>query len=126
MVNKVHAATDELEVWGDPDRQARRDLLYIDDLVDMVDKVLQRQTTPYEIFNCGAGRACSVTEIIQAICGVQNKSLKLVYNTDKPNIPTTTILNTSKAKVVLGWEPKTSFTYGVKKTVEWYKENHAS
>ncbi len=119
MVTKICAATDTLEIWGDG--KAKRDLLYIDDLVDMIDRVIKYQQTPYEIYNCGQGKAYSILEIIQAIQEVTNKKdLKLVYNNSKPNIPTITILDTSKAKNELGWEPKISFEDGVKKTVEWY------
>ena len=32
-------------------------------------------------------------------------------------------LDASKAKKLLGWEPKTSFNEGLKKTIEWQKEN---
>jgi nucleoside-diphosphate-sugar epimerase len=121
MVNKVVNAKDSIEVWGGPVNQAKRDLIYVDDVVNMVDLIIQKQETPYEIFNCGAGVAYSISEIIETISKIEGKNLKLVYNTSKPNIPTTTILNIDKAKKILGWEPNTSFIEGTKKTLEWYK-----
>ncbi len=123
MVNKVVNAKDSIEVWGDPVNQAKRDLIYVDDVVNMVDLAIQKQETPYEIFNCGAGKAYSISEIIAMITSIENKQLKLIYNTSKPNIPTVTILNCQKAKDMLGWGPLVSFKTGVRETLEWYKKN---
>jgi len=120
MVNKIVNAKDFIEVWGDSNNQAKRDLIYVDDVVRMVESVLINQKTPYEIFNCGQGIVYSVGEIIKLISIAANKDLKVIYNKDKPNIPTTTILNISKAHRVLGWVPITTLTDGIKKTLEWY------
>ena len=61
MITKVCAATDTLEIWGDG--KARRDLVYIDDLVDIIDRVIEYQKTSYELYNCGQGRAYSILEM---------------------------------------------------------------
>ena len=34
-----------------------------------------------------------------------------------------TYADTSKAKALIGYEPKTSFEDGIKEFIEWYKEN---
>ena len=51
------------------------------------------------------------------------KDLSIKFDVDKPDIPTTIILNCSKAKKLLGWEPKIYLDEGIEKTLEWYKEN---
>jgi nucleoside-diphosphate-sugar epimerase len=55
---------------------------------------------------------------------VNNKSLTLEYNTSKPNIPTTVILDCTKAEQMLEWKPTTSILEGMKKTSDWYKANY--
>jgi GDP-L-fucose synthase len=120
MIKKVTDATDKIEVWGDG--QARRDLVYIDDLVDFVDKCIQKQANQYELFNCGSGRAYSIREIISAVQKATDKpNLELVYDLSKPNIPTTVMLNCEKAERFIGWKPTTPFDVGITKTVEYYK-----
>jgi GDP-L-fucose synthase len=123
LVMKVVDATDSIEVWGDPVNQAKRDIIYVDDVVSLVDKIIEKQTTPFERFNCGQGKAYSVSDIVNLVQKAVGKNLKITYNTSKPNIPTTVILDCEKAKKLLGWEPKTSIEEGLKKTVEWYKQN---
>lgn len=122
FINKIINAKDTLEVWGDG--TAKRDIVYIDDLVDMVDKVIQNQTEKYELFNCGAGKAYSIKELANAIMSVNEKTLSLEYNSSKPNIPTVVILDCEKAENKLGWKPTTSIEEGMRKTSGWYKENY--
>jgi nucleoside-diphosphate-sugar epimerase len=107
-------------VWGDG--SAKRDILFIDDLVDMIEKIIDNQHTPYELFNCGAGKAYSIKELANAIMEVNQKELVLEYDTSKPNIPTVVILDCEKAHNMLGWYPLTSIEDGMRKTSEWYKE----
>ncbi len=116
MVKKVCDATDTLEVWGTG--VARRDLVYIDDLVNLVALCIEKQETPYELINCGAGQAYSVQEIIGILQEITGKNLTINYN-GKLDIPTTVIFNCDKAKK-LGWEPKVSLKDGLEKTVEYY------
>ncbi len=122
MVKKVCDATDTLEVWGTG--KARRDLLYVGDLVDLVDRCLEQQTTPYELINCGAGQAYSVETIIEILQRITGKSLTIKYN-GKLDIPTTVIFNCDKAKK-LGWEPKTSLEDGLRETVKYYEQKTAN
>lgn len=122
MVNKVANATDSLEIWGDG--KARRDLIYIDDLIKFVDNCIESQKSPYELFNCGAGKAFSIKEIIETIQFILKKNdLKFIYDETKPNIPTTVILNCEKAKNILNWTPEYTLEQGLKETVDWYLQN---
>jgi GDP-L-fucose synthase len=126
QIIKILKAKDKLEVWGDkdPKNQAWRDIIYVDDVVDMVDLVLKKQQTSFELYNCGQGEAFPVSEIVGKIQKAAGKEdLKITYNNSKPNIPTTVILDCKKAKKELGWVPKTSIEDGLSKTIEWYKEN---
>lgn len=122
FVNKIINSPERLDVWGDG--SAKRDILFIDDLVDMIDKVFKNQENKYELYNCGGGRAYSIKELADAIMLVNNKQLTMVYDETKPNIPTVVILNCEKAKDELGWEAKTSIEDGLRKTSEWYKEKY--
>jgi len=122
FINKIINSENTLEVWGTG--EAKRDIVYIDDLIDMVEKTIDKQDTKYELFNCGAGRAYSIAELADAIMAVNDKSLTLEYNTSKPNIPTTVILDCTKAEQRLGWKPTTNILQGMKKTSDWYKANY--
>lgn len=121
FVNKVINAEDTLEIWGQGN--ASRDIIYIDDLIDFIDKCIQNQDTKYELYNCGAGQAYPILQLAKCIMELNNKDLQFKFDLTKPDIPTTVILDCSKAKDQLGWSPKIDVTEGLRRTSEWYKEN---
>ena len=118
FINKVINADKVLDVWGDG--SAKRDVIYI------IEKIIDKQTAPYELLNCGAGKALSIKELADAIMSVNSKELTLKYDKTKPNISTVIMLDCDKAKDILGWSPKIGIEEGIKRTSEWYKKNYLS
>ena len=121
FINKITNSKDVLEIWGTG--KAARDVIYIDDLINFMDACIKKQESAYELFNCGAGEAFSILDLANTIMDVQNKDLGIRFDTTKPDIPTTVILNCDKALEKLGWKPEVSLREGLKKTYEWYREN---
>tara|TARA_R110000824_G_scaffold352908_2_gene540048 strand:- start:145 stop:1122 length:978 start_codon:yes stop_codon:yes gene_type:complete len=121
FINKVTAADNEFEIWGTG--KASRDVVYIDDLIEFIDKCIENQESKYELFNCGAGEAFSILELASTIMEVQGKELDVIFDTTKPDIPTTVILDCRKAELELGWSPKVPLREGLEKTCNWYKAN---
>ena len=120
MIRKV-LEQDAIQVIGAKDNEARRDILYIDDLINFIDLCIQKQTNNYELLNCGYEKAFSVTEIIDAIQNIAGTDKSIIYNDNKKNIATCTILDCSKARKLLNWYPKTSVQVGLRQTIEYYK-----
>ena len=120
FINKIINSSERLDVWGDG--LAKRDILFVDDLVDMIERVVDNQIKGYELYNCGAGEAYSIKDLADVIMNVNNKELIIEYDESKPNIPTVVVLDCEKAKKELGWQPITSIENGMRITSEWYKE----
>ena len=103
-----------LEMMGDGNQ--RRDFIYIDDVVEQM--VLMAHSRVHgEIFNCGSGRNTSINELLALICTVMDKNI-----TPKrlpPQFePRDTLADISKAKRLLGWEPKIGLEEGLRRTIE--------
>lgn len=122
FINKVANADKELEIWGTG--KAKRDVIYIRDLIEFIDCCIKNQENSYELFNCGAGDAYPILELARTIMGVQNKELEIHMDETKPDIPTTVILDCAKAQRLLGWKCKTKLVDGLRETCEWYINNH--
>jgi GDP-L-fucose synthase len=122
-VTKVETAPDggTITVWG-PGTEGR-DLLYVADLVDFMETVLQRQQTPFEVFNVGGGHAIQVRELVRKIVEHSGKDLKIEHDVTKPTVRTSLCLDCTKAKQQIGWQPKVSLDEGIRKTLQWYREN---
>jgi len=121
FVNKVINAQDTLEIWGRG--QASRDIIYIDDLIDFIEKCIDHQEGKYELYNCGAGEAYPILDLAKTIMKLNDKDLEFKFDLTKPDIPTTVILDCTKAKEQLGWSPQVDVTEGLRRTSEWYINN---
>lgn len=110
-----------VEVWGDG--KEKRDLLYIDDLIDFVEKTIANQKKNFEVFNCGSEDSVSINHIVKRIIYFMNPKCKINYNKSKPSIKTNLLIDCSKARKEIGWFPKTSLDDGIKKTISWWKKN---
>lgn len=122
-ITKVMTAKpgDTLSVWGTG--KEKRDLLYIDDLVDFVETAIAGQDYAYDIFNIGAGSAISINNLITKIINASGKNLSVVHDTSKPTIPVNIVLDITKAGKKFGWHPKITLDQGIAKTIRWYNEN---
>lgn len=114
--------TGVLPVWGDGTET--RDLLYIDDVVDFVERVVETpEPSPFEIYNVGRGQGYPVSEIVEKVIAGSGKDLRIEYDTAAPQIKMSVTIDCSKAKRVFGWEPKVSLEEGIRRTMEWYRKD---
>lgn len=120
-VTKVMTAKDTITVWGSGEEA--RDLLFIDDLTDFVRKSVEVQEQPFELFNCGAGLAVKIKDLVKLIIAESGRSLMIEHDLSQPTIPTSLFLNCDKARRVLGWSPSHNLASGIAKTINWYKAN---
>lgn len=120
-ITKVMQAKDKFTVWGTGEEE--RDLLYVDDLIDCVDRAIQRQPEKFRLYNCGYGSAISIRDLVKKIVGHSGKPLIIEHDLTQPTIKTSLFLDCTLAKTELGWAPKTNLDDGIQKTLAWWKEN---
>jgi len=121
-INKVmDTTTDHVKVWGDGSE--KRDLLYIDDLVDFINSVVKKSLGKFQLINIGSGSAISIKELVRKIIKISGKEKTIKFQHDKPTIKTSVILNYDKATKLLNWKPKVSLDMGIMKTIDWFKKN---
>jgi nucleoside-diphosphate-sugar epimerase len=122
-VTKVMTATDgRLVVWGTGEEA--RDLIHVDDLVDAVERVLERQTEAYQLYNIGAGHAVPIRELVRQIIAASGRDLRVEYDASKPTIDVSPFLDCAKAARELGWQPRVPLDEGIRRTIAWWKAHH--
>ena len=62
-IKKVIDSKNVINVWGDGTE--KRDLLYVNDLCDFIDKAIKRQKIKFRIYNVGLGKAYSIKSIVK-------------------------------------------------------------
>jgi GDP-L-fucose synthase len=120
-ITKVMRADKEVVVWGEG--KETRDLLYVSDLINFVEKAFLKQTKSFELVNVGFGINISIAELVSKIIASSGKNLEIKFDLTKPNIPTNVVLDIQKAKNVFGWSPTINLSEGIEKTLRWYRKN---
>lgn len=111
---------EEIPMFGDG--TTSRDYTYIDDIVDGIIKSIQyveNNNDVYEIINLGNSSPISLKEMINTIGNVLNIEPKIKQLPMQPGDVDRTYADITKAKKMLGYEPKTSFEDGIRKFIEW-------
>jgi dTDP-glucose 4,6-dehydratase len=111
---------EKLPLYGDGKNV--RDWLYVEDNCEAVDLVLQKGALG-EVYNIGGGNErqnIEITKFILKQLGKPEDFIKPVQ--DRPGHDRRYSIDCAKVKK-LGWTPKTEFEAGLRKTVEWYRDN---
>jgi len=123
-VTKVMTSEDKVTIWGTGEE--KRDLLYVDDLVDFVLLAIKNQEDKYNLFNCGYGRAVTIKELVVKIVKASGKRIEIEYDLSQPTIQTSLTIDSSLAERKIGWSPKVGLEEGISKTIRWWQENIGS
>lgn len=112
---------EKIPVYGDGSNV--REWLYVEDCAEGIMAAIEKGK-PGEIYNIGSKEEKQNIEVAKAILKLLGKGEELIeFVKDRPGHDFRYSLDTTKAKRDLGWEAKTSFDEGLKKTVEWYIEH---
>ena len=103
--------------------QNRREWLHALDHCSAIERVLQAGAEG-ETYNVGSGIEKSIEEIANEVLELTGKpaSLKSIVP-DRPGHDRRYLLDSSKLRRELGWEPAIDFEHGLEETVAWYAEH---
>jgi dTDP-glucose 4,6-dehydratase len=100
--------------------QNKREWLHVDDHCRAIELVL-REGRIGETYNVGSGFEASIEEVADAILDLAGKprDLKTIVP-DRPGHDRRYLLDSTKLRRELGWEPRWEFAAGLADTVRWY------
>lgn len=97
-----------------------RSFCYISDLVEGIYKLIFSEIN--EPVNIGNPEEMSILEFAQKVIEITKSKSKIIFKQLPQDDPKVRRPDISKAKELLGWEPKVSLEEGLKKTVEWFRK----
>jgi len=114
------AGAPEVEVWGTG--KPIREFLYVEDCAEGILRAAEvyDDTIP---LNIGTGKGTNICELAETINALVGYKGKIVWNTSKPDGQMKKILDVTRMKEVLEWQPPTSLPEGLRKTIQWYTAN---
>ncbi len=97
-----------------------RDFVFVDDVAE-ANVVAMRQDSQ-GVYNVGTGVETSVNELFRVLVGLTGSSCKEVHGPTKLGEQMRSMIDSSKLKQELGWEPEADLTKGLEKTVAYFRE----
>ncbi len=109
----------EIVVWGTG--KATREFLYVDDAARGIVCAAEKYDKP-EPVNIGAGFEISIKDLVHLIVKLTRFEGKIVWDKSKPDGQPRRCLDVNRAKKEFGFTAKVDFETGLKKTIQWYKQ----
>ena len=107
-----------LSIFGDGSQT--RSFCYVDDLIEGIYRLL---LSDYHLpVNIGNPSEITIREFAEEICRLTGTELKIDYQPLPKDDPQKRQPDITKAKEILGWEPKVDRAEGLKRTLEYFKE----
>lgn len=103
---------EDLLVYGDG--KQTRDLLYVEDCTDFLYKASLCEEAFGQVINAGLGKDVAVIDLARMVCPDETR-IKLVEHHHPQAEIIKLLCDYSKAKSILGWEPKVSLEEGIEK-----------
>jgi len=106
----------------DGDGSQTRSFCFVSDLVDGIKKAMFAEGTKGEVINLGNPVEFTVKELADKVIELTSSSSEIIYSKEfRPDDPMMRKPDITKARTLLGWEPKIKLEEGLQKTIEYYR-----
>jgi GDP-L-fucose synthase len=112
------AGAAEVVCWGTGN--ATREFLHVEDAAEGVVRAAEVMDEPLPI-NLGGGREISIRDLVMRIATACGYAGRITWDTSKPDGQPRRALDISRARAMLGWEPRQDFAAGLEATVAWWR-----
>jgi UDP-glucuronate 4-epimerase len=115
---------------GDPvpmfgDGSMRRDFTYVDDIVDGVVAAIARPADGFHVINLGGARTTEVRTAIDLLAKAIGKPARIESKPPPPGDVRQTYADVTKARDLLGFNPKVGIEDGIARFVDWLRQVEA-
>ncbi|MDY6987477.1 MAG: SDR family NAD(P)-dependent oxidoreductase [Thermodesulfobacteriota bacterium] len=102
-----------------------RDLTFVEDTVSGLIEVAKSERSIGEVVNIGSGNEVSIGGLAHSISSMMGQEIQILKDErrvrpDKSEVERL-VCDNSKAKKLLGWEPRVSLEEGLRRTIDWFR-----
>jgi GDP-L-fucose synthase len=106
-----------IECWGTG--SATREFLYVEDCVDGILAATERYNGADPV-NLGSGMEISIRDLVGIICREVGYKGEIRWDSSKPDGQPRRCLDVLRARSEFGFQARTDFVEGLRKTIQWY------
>ncbi|MGA8230018.1 MAG: NAD-dependent epimerase/dehydratase family protein [Candidatus Acidiferrales bacterium] len=117
MIARAFVKQDPFAVWGTGEQI--RNWTYVDDIVAGTILAAEKIDDGTAV-NLGTMERIKVIDAVHEILRIFKHNPKIELQPNMPTGPLNRVADNSLAKKLMGWEPKTMFKDGLRKTIDWY------
>ncbi len=105
--------------------ETSRDFTFVDDVIEanLLAMFTNNTSSLNEVYNIAKGERTTLNDLFNVLKEVSDKDIDATYGPERDGDIKHSLADISKAKRLLGYDPKTSPVDGLKKTFDWYKKN---
>ena len=119
LIRRALSGEPTLTVWGDG--TPKRDFTHARDVA--AGMLLALQELPGKPLNLGSGVGVSVAELVEEIVKNVDPKPRVEWDTSRPAGDRLRIMDVSRARELIGYEPRISLAEGIRETVEWFRQH---
>ena len=105
------------------DGKQTRDYLFVTDTASAAIKMYSCKSTREKVLNIASGKEISINYLVRLISDLMDFKGEIVYEPDRPADVKRHIANIYLAEDLLDFKPTIPFEEGMRRTVDWYKQN---
>jgi UDP-glucose 4-epimerase len=113
---------DVIEIYGDG--KQTRDFIFIDDLIRAIRLSAEMAEIGGEVFQIAAHKETTVSDLVDKLLKITSdhglKTVEVRNTSPRKGDVLRNYSDTTKAKTILGWEPRISLDEGLRRTFEWF------
>jgi nucleoside-diphosphate-sugar epimerase len=118
FIRQIHE-NKPLTIYGDGTQT--RDFTYIDDIVHGTIASAETENIGGEVFNLGSGSRITLNDLLKLLAELIG-DFEILYEAKKKGDVAHTLADISKAKTMLGYNPRVDLKKGLSRFIKWYRQ----
>lgn len=104
----------------------RLNYVYVDDVVDLINLVLNDKRSSKQVFNVGSNDTITINEYVKEVMDLLNEKVEIEFHPMRVTETSNFVPDLTKIKNVLNYSANTSLHKGIEETIRWYSTSNNS
>jgi UDP-N-acetylglucosamine/UDP-N-acetyl-alpha-D-glucosaminouronate 4-epimerase len=104
------------------DGEQSRDFTFVDNVIDANLAAVERDVPPGTVLNAAMGSSVTLNELLRTLGELTGRAIPARHGPARPGDIRHSLADISRARALLGYEPRVGLREGLSRTLEWYRK----